>query len=90
MPSAPAWTKAKARSRASSIPRSRIRLSILAIIIKSEDFCARFPAEILALNASMLSWVCFTSVPNSEFFFSPVLSSMMTAETPSFSRERTV
>ena len=38
----------------------------------------------------MVSWVCSTSVPNNEFFFNPILSSITTAETPSLSRDFTV
>ena len=90
MPSAPAATNARARSKASSTPFSKIRLSIRAMIIKSSVNWAFFPARILALKFSMLSCVWATSVPNREFFFSPVLSSMMTAETPIFSSVRTV
>ena len=61
-----------------------------AMIIKSSVSCAFLPAAILALKFSMVSCVCATSVPNSEFFFRPVLSSMITAETPIFSSVRTV
>ena len=72
------------------MPRSKIRLSILAMIMKSSVSCAFFPAAILALKFSMLSWVCSTSLPKREFFLSPVLSSIMMADTPIFSRVLTV
>ena len=58
--------------------------------MKSSVSWAFFPARIFWLKCSILSWVCATSVPNSEFFLSPVLSSMITAETPIFSRDLTV
>ena len=45
-------------------------------------------ALIFSLKFSILSWVCFTSVPKRLFFFSPVLSSMITMDTPIRSRLR--
>ena len=51
---------------------------------------AFFPARIFSLKFSMVSWVCCTSVPKRLFFFSPVLSSMITIDTPIRSRLRTV
>ena len=88
--SAPASTNANARSNASSSPRSSIRLSIRAHIMNSFVFCAFFPARILSLKPDILSCVCFTSVPNKLFFFRPVLSSIITIETPRRSRVLTV
>ena len=85
IPSAPALTYALARLSASSIPCSRIRLSIRAIIMKSSVLCASLPALIFSQKCSMLSCVCTTSVPNNEFFLRPVLSSMITADTPTLS-----
>ena len=90
MPSAPASTYANALTSASSNPFSKIRLSIRAIIIKSFVRCARFPALIFAVKFSILSCVCSTSVPNKEFFLSPVLSSIITAETPTRSNVLTL
>jgi len=89
MPSAPASRNALALFNASSIPCSKIRLSIRAIIIKSSVSCTFLPAAILALKFSIVSCVCATSVPNREFFFKPVLSSIIMAETPIRSSVRT-
>lgn len=57
--------------------------------MKSSPTCAARPARILSQKTSTSSWVCTTSLPNSEFFFSPVLSSMIVAEIPSRSMLRT-
>ena len=88
--SAPARVKANALADTSSIPRSRIKDSIRAQIIKSLVFCAFFPAAIFSQKFSIKSCVCVTSVPNSEFFFRPVLSSIIIMETPILSRVRMV
>ena len=80
----------RALFRASSCPRLRIRDSIRAMIIKSSVSLTFFPAAIFSQKFSIVSCVCFTSVPNREFFFNPVLSSMMIAETPILSSVRTV
>ena len=72
------------------MPCSRIRDSIRAQIMKSVVFLAFWPALIFSQKFSMVSWVCSTSVPKRLFFFRPVLSSMMTMETPMRSRVRTV
>ena len=61
-----------------------------AKIMKSSVAWAFLPSRILWQNPSMLSWVCGTSVPNREFFFNPVLSSMIAADTPSLSSVLTV
>ena len=47
-------------------------------------------ARILLQKFSMESCVCATSVPKREFFFNPVLSSIMTADTPMRSKVRTL
>ena len=60
------------------------------MIMNSLVFNAFFPAEIFRQKFSTLSCRCSASVPNREFRFSPVLSSMITADTPSRSRLRTV
>ena len=60
------------------------------MIINSSVRCALFPAEIFSQKRSMDSCVCTTSVPNREFFLSPVLSSIMIAETPNRSNVRTL
>ena len=60
------------------------------MIMKSSVSWACLPARILAENSSMPAWVCSTSVPNRLFFLSPVLSSMMIADTPMRSRVRTL
>ena len=48
------------------------------------------PAAIFALKSSIESCVCSTSLPNSEFFLSPFLSSIIIAETPIRSRVLTL
>ena len=72
------------------MPFSRIKLSIRAMIIKSSLSCACFPALIFSQKWAMLSCVCSTSLPNKEFFFNPVLSSIIIAETPRRSKVRTL
>ena len=61
-----------------------------AQIMKSFVRRAWQPARIFSLKCSMEYWVWTTSVPKRLFFFRPVLSSMITMETPMRSRERTV
>ena len=61
-----------------------------AMIMNSRVFSAALPAAIFAQKFSMLSWVWGTSVPKREFFFSPVLSSIITADTPMRSSVRTL
>ena len=89
IPSAPASIYSLALKIASSIPASSIKLSILAIIMKSSVTWEFFPAIIFSLKLSIVSWVCFTSLPSKEFFLSPILSSITTAETPNLSKDRT-
>ena len=60
------------------------------MIMKSSVTCARLPICSRTQNSSIVDWVCSTSVPNNEFFLSPSLSSMITAEAPSRSSDRTV
>lgn len=89
--SAPASVKAKApgeRVLPCRVPESGFQCC--AQIMKSLVFWAFFPARILLLKFSMVSWVWTTSVPKREFFFSPVLSSMTIMLTPMRSRVRTV
>ncbi len=61
-----------------------------AKIKKSRVVNARFPALIFSANIIGSSKVCITSVPNKEFFFNPVLSSIIIAETPSRSNVLTL
>ena len=72
------------------MPCSKIKLSIRAMIMNSLVFRACFPWRILWQKFSMLSCCCSTSVPKREFRFKPILSSMITADTPMRSRVRTV
>ena len=90
MPDAPARVYASARLSASSMPAPAMSASMRAITMKSASRRAASPAWILAQKASISSSCCVREVPNSEFCLSPVLSSMMHAETPSCSRARTV
>ena len=60
------------------------------MIMKSRVTWACLPALILSANACGSSRTCTASVPNSEFCLRPVLSSMMTADTPARSRVLTV
>ena len=53
-----------------------------AMIMKSSVRCASLPARIFSEKCSIVSCCCSTSVPKSEFLFSPILSSKITAETP--------
>ena len=48
-----------------------------AMTMKSSVTWAFLPAAILSAKRSMIVLVWSTSVPNSEFFFSPTLSSMI-------------
>ena len=89
-PSAPAAMYALARSSASSTECPAMMLSRRAMIMNSLVTWAFFPARIFSQKSSIAAWVCTTSVPKREFFFRPVLSSMMTMDTPIRSRERTV
>ena len=61
-----------------------------AMIMNSSVRCAALPAAIFSEKFSIVSCVCATSVPKRELRFAPVLSSMMTAETPMRSRVRTL
>ncbi len=72
------------------MPCSKIKLSIRAQIIKSFVRCAFFPAIIFLEKSSIDACVCNTSFPNKEFFFNPILSSIITIDTPIRSKERTV
>lgn len=90
MASAPASMKALARLSASSSPQPAMSASSRAMIMNSSVTLAAWPARILAQKSSTSASSCLRSVPNREFCFSPVLSSMMHAETPIASSERTV
>jgi len=60
------------------------------MIIKSSVICAFLPTLIFSQKPSIESCVCIASVPNKEFFFSPILSSIITAEIPNLSKVLTV
>ena len=69
-------------------PRNKSSWKLL--IINSSVSCVALPAAIFSQKCSILSCVCMTSVPNREFLFSPILSSIIIADTPIRSNERTV
>ena len=68
---------------ASSIPLSKMRLSILAIILKSSVDAESLPIDILLLKFSM-NLVFDLHQFRGGISFNPVLSSITTAETPLF------